>query len=171
MTANEILRFIKEQRHIFGICPCCNAVFRLSDVRISYKGKYAHDWLDAIEIKEQKLASAQDRFDEKKQSIKKRLIEMAKRKLLPKILNRAVPFFTKQGINPEDIKTILHPIDFVAFNGMNADKVENILLMDWYKEDIAHKKIQHSITEAIKNGSLAWQTLKVTEDGMVEVEE
>lgn len=39
--ASELLWFLREQRHVFFICPCCGEVGRLSDARISYRKRYA----------------------------------------------------------------------------------------------------------------------------------
>jgi len=167
----KITDYIKEQRHIFGICPCCNDVFRLSDVKLSYKAKYKPDWLDAVEKLQQKIENSIERFEERKKEIRMRAIEEARRKVLPKILNRAVPFFAKRGIYPQDIKTILNPIDFVAFHGMTAGNVKSVLLLDSPATNTLHQKIQHSIQEAIKNDALDWVTVKVTEEGVAERQE
>ncbi|MFH1637558.1 MAG: Holliday junction resolvase-like protein [Candidatus Woesearchaeota archaeon] len=167
--ANEIAYFMKEQRHIFGICPCCNEAFRLSDVRISYKAPYVKSWMDRLEENELKADEAIDAYKEKSKEIRKNSIEAAKRKELPKVLKACIPGFCNIGISPHDVKVIMNPIDFVAFDGMNTGKVKRVVLLDQKPVAEAQKKLHANLKKVIKDDALEWLTVKIGKDGGVGV--
>ena len=73
-------------------------------------------------------------------------------------------------MSPQDVKTIFHPVDYVAFGGMSAGRVEDIVLLDQRTADRNQKSIQKEVARAIRNGSYAWKTIRVQTSGNVAVE-
>ncbi len=52
----EIVSFFKTARHLWGRCPNCDSVFRLSDAAISSNPKPPRDWLTKLKRQEANLA-------------------------------------------------------------------------------------------------------------------
>jgi predicted Holliday junction resolvase-like endonuclease len=159
--------FLREQRHIFGTCPQCHALFRLVDARVSYDSPYKFDWLDEIQTVQESWQTKTEDLEEKGKEMRRVAIERATRTQLPKLLKRMVPTFAAHKLNPKDIKTVFHPIDFVVFDGLNKDRVNRVLLMDRKTSETNRASIQKSITDTIRTDSIGWETLRVNENGVI----
>jgi predicted Holliday junction resolvase-like endonuclease len=87
---------------------------------------------------------------------------------LPKLLKNYVPSLYKSGYNPQDVKALFDPVDFVIFNGMNNEHIKDVVFFDGPAYSKQREKTQKSIKSVIKNGNLKWQTLRIDEeDGKV----
>ena len=156
---------------MFGVCPHCQAVFRLADAKVSYDTPYKVDWLDELEDLQEKWDTKTDDLKEKEKFLRREAIERATRKHLPKLLSHMVPTFASSRLNPQDIKTIFHPIDFVIFDGLRQGKLDRILLMDRKSDNALQIGVQKAIEDTIKSHAIEWRTLRVNETGAVTVEE
>ncbi len=45
----EVIRFLKLARHLWGRCPRCSELFRLSEVTVTYGSQVPKDWLDEFQ--------------------------------------------------------------------------------------------------------------------------
>jgi hypothetical protein len=54
----DLIKFFSYQRQIFGVCPCCGELFRLSDCKVYRKDVPIIDWKEKLE----KQSTALDRF-------------------------------------------------------------------------------------------------------------
>ena len=70
--SKEIINFFQLQRNIFGTCPKCDEIFRLSDIKIYYKQKPVADWLDQIENQIEKVEKSENKLNEIEQEIKEK---------------------------------------------------------------------------------------------------
>lgn len=130
------------------------------DVKISCDTRYRPDWLDRLEKKQ---GSWEDRIaglEEKEKELRQDAIDKATRTKLPQLLKRVVPTFVRSKLNPLDVKSIFHPIDFVAFDGMNEGDVDQVVLMDRKTTDKSRKAIQRSISNAIESEAVEWKTVR-----------
>jgi predicted Holliday junction resolvase-like endonuclease len=166
----NLASFFELQRHIFGICPKCGNFFRLSDAKIFSKKKPIPDWMDNIDI-------VKLRLDKRKEDIlaqKKKLQEEASargRRLAQLMVKKIDPVFTPRKLHSDDAKVILHPIDYVVFNGMNtADSIKNIVLLDKKTNQEKHKKIQKSIERVVERNNYDWVTIRIQKDGAIDLE-
>jgi predicted Holliday junction resolvase-like endonuclease len=167
---SEITNFFGLQRQIFGICPKCQNFFRLSDCKIYSKKKPVIDWMDKIDLENERLAKLQEKLDDEEEEIRK--IEREKGRLeAQRVIKKIDPIFAPRKLAADDAKVLFHPIDYVVFNGMNSEKAtKNIVLLDKQTTNAAHKKIQESIERAINREKYEWQTLRVEKDGSIKVE-
>lgn len=163
--------FLREQRHIFGTCPQCHALFRLVDARVSYDAPYKLDWMDRIQNAQDSWQTKTEDLEAKEKEMRRTAIERATKTKLPKLLKRVVPTFAAYKLNPQDIKTVFHPIDFVVFDGLNRDRVNRVLLMDHKTSETNRASIQRSIADTIGTDSVAWETLRVSDTGAITREE
>ena len=167
----QITDFLREQRHVFGTCPCCSQMFRLSETRVSYRSRYEPDWLDRLQKNMEKTESKVENFEEAESEVREKAVERARQKLLPKLLNRAVPLFARKKLPIHDIRTLLHPIDFIVFDGLSdsrREELNRILLLDSKPRTDGQRKLHESLREAIDCQALDWGTIRISEVGEVE---
>lgn len=165
--------FLKEQKHIFGLCPnheCPGGISRLPDIEISYRTKYVPDWLDELEEEQQHWDDKQMDLLARQKLLKKTSSSRAEREVLPGKLKGIAPAFSATGIAPRDIRVISNPVDFIGFDGMSMDRMRRIVLLDAKAHAKFRGKTQNRIDSAVRNGKYDWQVLRIGEDGKVKKE-
>ncbi len=169
--SSTFIGLFKAQRNIFGLCPLCGGIFRLSEIKISYKRKFPIDWYDKLLAEGEELGEKEGELEEKLKIIRKKATERARRVLLPKLLRRVDPLFTSLGYFPQDAKAIFDPIDFVIFDGMNRDEnVRRIVFMDHETENRDQRIIQKSIEKTIEKERYEWETIRISsKTGEIEI--
>jgi predicted Holliday junction resolvase-like endonuclease len=161
---SEFSTYVSEGRHIFSVCPECGSVHRLSELKLSRRGKYVADWMDKVERQRDALEQRRGTLEERAADLQRIAKERAERKILPQLLWRAAPMFYKLKIDPRDVRTIIHPLDFVVFRGMNSrDGVREVSLVNLGSQDA----ITSSIENAIGAHEFGWRTIRVGEDGTI----
>ncbi|UCH05779.1 MAG: hypothetical protein JSW05_06335 [Candidatus Thorarchaeota archaeon] len=87
------------------------------------------------------------------------------RKRVVEIVDSALPGCK---YHPQDIKAVLHPIDYVVFCGMTeCDEIEKIVCFSVETDDNALKKVRRSIERTIDGKSYSWNVARVLDDGTV----
>ncbi|MBI3860250.1 MAG: hypothetical protein HY296_08505 [Thaumarchaeota archaeon] len=165
--------FFKEQRHIFGVCPNpeCREVSRLADIRVSYRAKYVQDWLDRVEDQMASWEDKQEGLEEKQKELKAKYIEKARKTVLPQKLRTISSLFQKRLVQPEDIKVVSHPLDFIAFDGLITNEdLQRVVLLDSESSKKFRSGIQNSIRTTVENGKYDWHIARVDEEGKVTLE-
>jgi predicted Holliday junction resolvase-like endonuclease len=77
---------------------------------------------------------------------------------------RAVLF---TGVNPEDIKVLFHPVEYVAFRGLGRNNCTSVEFLAYPPTSQERETIQTSIRRAIDAGNIEWQTLRIEDTGRV----
>lgn len=168
MTNNQLLKFFQLQRQIFGVCPHTGNVFRLSDCHIYVKKKPEPDWLQQIEAAQTKISKAEEKLDEKEETIREKA-RIAGRSEATKMVRKIDKIFHPLKLNPDDSKVIFHPVDYIVFNGMKTGQIKNLILMDKAK-GTTDKRLQQSIQKIIEKKNYEWITLRVEENGNIKQE-
>ena len=78
--------------------------------------------------------------------------------------------FAKLKYDPYDIKALLHPIDFVVFDGNHQEMLKNIVLMSRKTQNENLLQLHKGIARAVTDRKYDWKTVRVSEDGQVEYE-
>lgn len=152
---------------IHCMCPNCDNLMRVSDMKLVSKDKTEETWLDALDIKEKKIERKEEKFDEEENNIREESRKRG-REQVPKLINQSLnKNFSKLKYDPYDVKAILHPIDFVVFDGMNNGQVENVTLLSNKTTNPHLQNIHKAIAEAINTKSYDWKILHVSEEGEV----
>ena len=163
----DMFKFFTLQRQIFGVCPCCNSLFRLSDSKVFLRKKPMIDWFDKAGIRAFKLSEAEERLDEREDALR-RSARKRGRRLAMRIVRKVDTVFTPRRLNPDDAKVIFHPVDYVVFNGMKSRAtITNIILLDRISDHTTHRQLQRSIERCVEREAYEWQTLRVKDDGTV----
>lgn len=164
---DEILKFFRLQRQIFGICPNSGQFFRLSDCKIYVKGRTAADWMDDLCAQELKLYE----YEEKTKEDKAQLLAVAKKKgrlEAARIIRKADPLFSQKKLDPDDAKAIFHPVDYLIFHGMkSAAVISKLLFLDQETKSKKQRRLQGSIEKAVEKEKYDWVTLRIEDDGGV----
>ncbi len=204
---SHLTQFFRTARHLFGRCPSCGHIFRLSDAAISYGANPPRDWLLKLSQQEARLVERKGNLEEwqaeleiregdirdadrdvvvrernldrtVKQRAKdmlkddaqiKKLLTQARREstqrsratLLGNLFERLSPFLQRFRHDPRDIRPIMHPIDYVCFDGLTTNRrVERITFVEVKVGTSRANSAQRSIMEAIQQGrvgSEVWQ--------------
>ena len=73
--------------------------------------------------------------------------------------------------DPYDMKALLHPVDFIVFNGMNEKaKLNDITFLSRRSQNETLNKIRNSLKSAIDREKYDWHVARVSVEGDIELE-
>src|SRR5262245_16538420 len=75
----ELTRFFKTARHLWGRCPRCGDLFRLSEAAISFGDEVPVDWLRRLQRQQRETDSKQGALDDWQAALDRREIEIEAR--------------------------------------------------------------------------------------------
>lgn len=155
---------------VLCVCPECNSLMRLSDLHLRSKEKAPRTWLDVYESKISTVERKEDKFDDEESIIREKAIERGRAKV-PGIIRRSLDDkFAKLKYDPYDIKPLLHPIDFVVFDGMNKDKMKDVVLLSRKTTNKNLLQFHKGIARVVDDKAYDWKVVRVSEDGKIEYE-
>ena len=168
--ADSFLETFQQFKTILCVCPKCNHLSRLSDLHLRSKDKVPKTWLDDYEFNLQKIRQQESEFEEKEGEIREKAAERG-RAQVPEIVRRSMDSqFAKLRYDPYDIKPLLHPVEFVIFNGMNSGELNDIVLLSRVSQNQHLQNLQKSVAKAIEDKLYDWRVARVDLDGNVEFE-
>jgi predicted Holliday junction resolvase-like endonuclease len=158
-------------RNILCLCPCCNTLRRVSDLRLKAKGPAPKTWLDEYEVKDLALTKKEEAFEEKAEKLREEAREKG-RKAAEKVFYKAIcPSFRKLKLDPFDVKPIFHPIDFVVFKGMSSQgTISDIMLLTREHNCPSIGPIHDQIRRAVTQNKYDWQVARIEETGNIVIE-
>lgn len=159
-----------QMKTIHCMCPECNNITRLSDLHLRAKGQAPVTWLDTYEKKLEKVADKESKFAEEEQKIRDEAIQRG-RAQVPKLIKKAMdPRIVSLKYDPYDIKALLHPIDFVVFDGMNKNNMKNVVLLSRKTENSHLTILQKGISKVVEKKQYDWKVVRVSNDGEIKYE-
>ena len=84
------------------------------------------------------------------------------------IVQKSLQNASLKKYNPYDIKPILHPVDFVIYNGNNDKQIKEIIFLSKKSEMSDLRQLQESIHECVKNKNYDFRETKVSNSGGIE---
>jgi predicted Holliday junction resolvase-like endonuclease len=159
-----------EFAYILAICPNpdCGQIFRLNDARPFLRDKQPNSILDEIDRESARIDNALERLEAQEEALRAQAkaagLKEAKRRL-----KRIDPVFSGTRLDPQDVKVIFDPVEYVVFDGMNNDKLRRILLLTHPPTTTAAERILRSISDAVQKGHTSFKTLRVLETGGLEL--
>jgi predicted Holliday junction resolvase-like endonuclease len=168
---SEILSTFQAFRRILCLCPNCNALQRLSDLQLKYRGAAPKTWLDTYETKVNSAQRKEELFDEKEQKLRDQAAQRGRLKV-PLLVRKSMDAqFAKLRYNPYDIKALLHPVDFVVFDGLESKKdLRQIVFLSKTVENQQLNELRESVAKAVEDKRYDWQVARVSVDGKIEIE-
>ena len=168
--SEEIVSIFNQFRTVICMCPECDAFSRLSDMHIRASGKTPKTWLDEFEASDRQIMDEENEFSEQEDRVRSQAVERGRAKV-PNLVRQSMHSqFTKLPYDPYDIKPLLHPIDFVVFDGMNGGKVRDVVLLSRITNNPHMLSHQQSIKKVVESQSYDWKVVRVSIDGEVEIE-
>jgi len=167
---DSFLETFQQFKSILCVCPKCNALSRLSDLKLRSKEKARRTWLDDYELKQQKLEEQESEFEEKEGEIREKAAQRG-RAQVPEMIRKSMDTqFAKLRYDPYDIKALLHPVEFVVFDGMNKGELDNITLLSRLSTNSNLQNLQKAVAKAVNEKLYDWKVVRVSLDGDVEFE-
>jgi predicted Holliday junction resolvase-like endonuclease len=174
---NILAQTIDGIQEILAICPCCGEIFRLVQGKFIFPQKQPRTcgYSDLIVLEErvsdmnELLTSAEDRFEEKLEAQREKLVEKGRR-LAKKRLKKIDPVFSAKNIDPQEVKVIFNPVEYLIFHGLKSEKgVQLIEFVSRSPESRSEETIVESIERTIRNGNVEFETLHMKDDGSFEI--
>jgi len=166
MSANLAVLF-QNMRTVLCVCPCCGELVRASDLHISYRGKAKKTWLDEHDEALMELDEKEAKFEEEEDEIRQKAIERGRQQVVERACSCLDSKIACYNYNPYDIKALFHPVDFVVFNGLNSEALENVTFLTHARNG---DPTQQSLKSAIEEKKYYWKVARVTEEGGVKYE-
>lgn len=165
--SSDIVRFFAVQRSVFGLCPCCGELFRLSDSRVFLKTRPKKDWMDTLRARDARLHEVEEQIDDAEEALREKA-RIVGRRLARLAVRRIDPVFAPRRLNADDAKVLFHPVDYVVFRGMKEQgTIKEIILLDGETRAPDRIRLQKSIEKVIEIGNYEWLTVRVQEDGAI----
>lgn len=163
----DLGRLLREFREVLCLCPRCGEIHRLADLRLYTRGVPKRTALDLLDDEEGRLAKVEERLDRLEETFRD-AARAAGAKSAKKRLRRIDPVFSGRGLDPQDVKLIFDPVEYVVFRGDAADDIREILLFAEPPSNLAAERAKESVAVAIRKGNVEFATLRVTEAGGIE---
>jgi predicted Holliday junction resolvase-like endonuclease len=162
----DLIRFYRVQRNIFGICPHSGHIFRLSDCKVFLRTKPKRDWKDELNHESDRLDRGEERLDEREEQLRE-VARKKGRKQAFQTIKRIDTVFAPRKLNPDDAKVLFHPVDYIVFDGMKTAAMKNLLLLDRSGTTGDRRALQRSIEKTVSRGNYEWVTISIDDDGRV----
>lgn len=160
------VRLFQDFQKIYGFCPCCDQPFRLSDATLFHRAPPPRTAWDDLADEWERLGRAEDRLAADAGRLRDAARELGRR-ARDRRLRRLISFFRQRRIVLADLRLIFHPVDYVAFRGLSAQRCTAVELIDRKPSSRAHERLQRSIERSISTGDVDWVTLRIHDDGCV----
>lgn len=145
-------------------------MMRLSDLHLKYVGKAPKTWLDKYQSDGLILQKKLEKFEEKEEKIREESIERGRKKV-PTLVKRCLcSEFRALKYDPYDIKALMHPVDFIVFDGLNAKKLHRITFLSRKIVNAQQQTMIKSIEHTIRKKDYEWKVSRIDMNGKVEFE-
>jgi len=174
---NPLAKTIDEIQEVLAICPCCGEIFRLVEGKFIFQQRRPQrcEYSSLVELEarvhsaEEKLLAVEERFEERLLEQGEKLAAIGRMQAKRK-LRKIDPIFSGREIDPQDVKVIFDPIEYVIFHGLNSDEgVEVIELLSRSPETASDERILKSIESTVRKGDVGFETLFMRDDGSFEI--
>ena len=166
---DEFSTFYKTRQSILCVCPKCVAISRLSQLYIVSEGRKDKTWLDEFEEKIRKFQDKQGVFEQQKSAVKEAAIKRGREKMAKMVSTSLSDKVISKKYDPYDIKPINHPIDFIIYDGMTKNAVENVIFLHQKNDNLA--QLHKSIHDTVENKKYDWKVARISKEGKLEIEE
>ena len=174
---NILIQTIDGIQEVLAICPCCGDIFRLVEGKFIFPQKRPKtcDYLELLALEdrvtdqEDRLSVAEERFDERLEKQREQLTDQG-RQLAKRKLRKIDPTFSAKDINPQDVKVIFNPVEYIIFHGLNSGTgVDLVEFVSRSPDSKAQETIVKSIDRTVRNGDVGFETLHMKDDGSFEI--
>ena len=166
---DNVLSIFTNFKNILCVCPKCSNVSRLSQLYLYSAEKTARTWLDDYEDRVRSFREMEFEHDSKANEIREQAVQRG-REQVPKLVSASLSeSITKLKYDPYDVKPINHPIDYVVYDGMNNDSIDNVVFL--HEKNMHLTKLHQSIENTVKNKQYDWKVARISKEGLLEIED
>lgn len=127
-------------------------------------------WRDKYDLQERKVEEIELEFEEKEGEMRKEAIDRGRSRVPSIVSSFFDQTFQKLKYDPYDIKALMHPVDFVVFNGLNKNQVDEITFLARRSQNPYVNAIRASLKEAVDAERYKWEVARILEGGNVQFE-
>jgi hypothetical protein len=125
---SALTRTIEGIQEVLVICPCCGEIFRLAEAKFIFPktAPKACEYLSLVDLEgrlereEESLSYLEAEFDKSLEAQRQQLRDQG-RKQAKQRLAEIDPVFSRAGVDPQDVKVIFDPVEYVVFHGLSSE--------------------------------------------------
>lgn len=172
---DTVLKTFQQFKSVLCICPHCSALLRLSEIQnLRTTTPAPKTWLDEYDVMNKKIDKKEELIEKKEDVLYSQEAELRAKsvargqKKVKTIVGRSLQNASLKKFNPYDIKPILHPVDFVIYDGNNDKQIKKIIFLSKKSEISDLRQLQESIHECVKKKNYDFREAKVSNNGNIE---
>lgn len=165
----NLVSVYQDFKQIYGICPCCGDLFRLSDATIFARKAPPRTVFDELRDQSARVEARRERFEGLRDALRHKA-RLKGQVAAQNRLKRLSAFFMKRKINLRDVKVMFDPVDYVVFRGLCTRECTEAVLIDREPDSSRREKVQNSLERSIRRGNLEWKTVRIADDGSITLE-
>ena len=172
--ADSFLNIFQQLKTVLCLCPHCASLLRVSQLHLRSTAPAPRTWLDDYDEQKQKLQIKGDKISRKEEKLysqedemREKSRERGRKKVVTTVLKSMDDYFSKKKYNPYDIKPIIHPVDFVIFNGDRDKLVKEVVFLSKKSKNPSLAKLQKSVGECVKNKKYDFKVARISNEGKV----
>lgn len=162
----DLLKAFTGFQTIYGFCPCCGELFRLSDAKLFVSTPPPRTAFDDLQDEIQKHQTALTRFEKNRERFQDASRKEGREAARSRLATIA-PFFTSKNIDPNDVKVLFDPVLYLAFRGMTHGACTELQFIDTPPDTENRRKLHASLSSALRAGNVEWRTFQVRDDGFI----
>ena len=175
--ADSLLDIFQQLKTVLCLCPHCSSLLRVSQLHLRSTAAAPRTWLDdydeqiqKLQIKDDKVSRKEDKLNSQVAEIREKSRERGRKRVVSTVLKSMDDYFSKKKYNPYDIKPIIHPVDFVIFNGDHDKQVNEVVFLSKKSKNPNLAALQKSVSECIKKKNYDFKIAKISNEGKVTLE-
>jgi len=176
--ADSFLDIFQQIKTVLCLCPNCSSLLRVSQLQhLRSTAAAPRTWLDdydeqikKLEIKDASVSRKENNLHSKEKEMRQKSAERGRKMVVSTVLKSMDDYFSKKKYNPYDIKPIIHPVDFVIFNGDNADQVSEVVFLSKKSNNPNLAVLQKSVGECIEKKNYDFKIVRIANEGKVTFE-
>ena len=175
--ADSLLGIFQQLKTVLCLCPHCSSLLRVSQLYLRSTVAAPRTWLDdydeqiqKLKIKDDRVSRKEDKLNSQVAEIREKSRERGRKRVVSTVLKSMDDYFSKKKYNPYDIKPIIHPVDFVIFNGDHNKQVNEVVFLSKKSKNPNLEALQKSVGECVKKKNYDFKVAKISNEGKVTFE-
>ena len=172
--ADSFVDIFQQLKTILCLCPNCSSLLRVSQLHLRSTAPAPRTWLDdyddqikKLQNKSDSVATKEDKLHSQEREMREKSRERGRKRVVSTVLKSMDEYFLKKKYNPYDIKPIIHPVDFVIFNGDRDKLVKEVVFLSKKSKNPSLAKLQKSVGECVKNKKYDFKVARISNEGKV----
>ena len=172
--ADSLLDIFQQLKTVLCLCPHCSSLLRVSQLHLRSTVAAPRTWLDdyddqikKLQNKSDSVATKEDKLHSQEEEMREKSRERGRKRVVSTVLKSMDDYFSKKKYNPYDIKPIIHPVDFVIFNGDHDKQVNEVVFLSKKSKNPNLAALQKSVDECVEKKNYDFKTAKISNEGKV----